>query len=383
MTTFHPDTLSALRDTPRVVVDQARLQANIAAVQAKAERRGVRLRPHVKTHKCPDIAALQLAAGAVGLTASKVDEALAFLASGAPSVTVAYPLLHAAKLDRLLAGVGRAELRVIADSMHGAQALAQAARRHGTTLAVLLKVDVGLHRCGLEPRDPRLVDLARFVGKSPGLKLAGVLSHAGHAYAARDAAEAWRMAREEAEAMALAKELLEDAGLPAREVSVGATPTVLAAPDFGPATEIRPGNYVFMDRTCVRLGLAQPEDCALFVAASVVSTNNRFAILDAGSKTLSSDTGAHGSGGPGGFGLAWPLEDDACQATPLAVEKLSEEHGFLRLDPEAGWSPRPGHTVRVLPNHACPVANLADKLLVVRPDGAHVFWNVAARGAVR
>ena len=368
-------------ETPRVVVDHARLSANIARMAGLARAAGVALRPHIKTHKCREIARLQLAAGAAGLTASKTDEALVFIEDGAPSLTVAYPVLDPRKLDRLLAAAREkgCDLRIIADSEPGAAALEAAAARHACNLPVLLKIDVGLHRCGLAPDHPGLLPLARRIAGSPSLRLAGLLSHAGHAYAARDAAGVREVAREENRLMNRVAGNLRAAGLEVREISVGSTPTVLACDAWDGITEIRPGNYVFMDRTPLRLGLATAADVSLWVLATVVSANADWLIVDAGSKVLSSDGGAQGTS-MDGHGLALPLDagDDLSQALP--VLRLSEEHGFVqRGDSRLGV----GDVLRILPNHSCPVANLAESLTVLHPDGGTDEWAVAARGRVR
>ncbi len=372
-------------DTPRLVLDRSRLAANIRNMQARAEAAGVALRPHIKTHKCVEIAIMQLEAGAAGVTTAKVDEALVFIKAGIPSLTLAYPLLRAKKLDRLLKAAKKRStgMRFVADSEAGVKALSAAAKRRTMELRVLLKIDVGLHRCGVAPDSADAVELAKLIASTPGLRFTGILSHAGQVYSATNAAEAEAVAQEEAHCMALAKERIEATGLPVREVSVGATPTVLATKDFGPATEIRPGNYVFLDSTCVRLGLAQYRDVALTVLASVVSKNDTYCILDCGSKTLSSDMGAHGGSNGHGFGQAWSLDDRDMAGQPLVVEKLSEEHGFLRRDPDSGWDPDLGERVRIVPNHSCPVANLAVKYLVLNEKGKSRKWSVAARALVR
>lgn len=175
--------------------------------------------------------------------------------------------------------------------------------------------------------------------------------------------------------MALAKKRLEDAGLRVPEVSIGSTPTVAATDDFSGVTEIRPGNYVFYDLTQYRLGVCNPGDLALFVMADVVSVNRDYAIVNAGSKSLSSDAGAHGTGGAG-FGLALPLDG----SEPFNVVKLSEEHGFLE---RKGRGVRVGQRVFIAPNHACPIANLFDELTAVDADGKTHAWPVSARGKVR
>ncbi len=364
-------------ETPAVLVDSARLAANIARVADIARRAGVALRPHVKTHKSLEIARMQLAAGACGLTCSKADEALVFIRGGAPSVTCAYPIADPRKLDRLLQAAGEAgcDLRLMADSRAVAVALSAAAIRNRRTVPVYLKIDVGLHRCGLAHDDPALPLLGAYVHEAPGLTLAGILSHAGQAYGANSAAGVRAVARTEASLMRSARDRLLAAGLPVAEVSVGSTPTVLASDDTEGVTEIRPGNYVFMDRTPLRLGLCEEHEVALTVLATVVGVNDRYALTDAGSKVLSSDGGAHGAPGSGGFGLAWP-EDGG---RPLPVARLSEEHGWLE---HGGDFPAVGSRVRILPNHACVVANLAECLFLTGEEEPRAL-TVDARGRTR
>jgi D-serine deaminase-like pyridoxal phosphate-dependent protein len=368
-------------ETPRVVVDHARLSANIRRVADLARAAGVAVRPHIKTHKCREIARLQLAAGATGLTASKTDEALVFIEDGAPSLTVAYPVLDPRKLDRLLktAREKGCDLRMLADSEQGATALAAAAERHGHDLPVFLKIDVGLHRCGLAPDDPRLLPLAQRIAGARHLRLAGILSHAGHAYGAKDAARVREIARDENRLMNAAAARVREAGLDVPEISVGSTPTVLAGDAWEGVTEIRPGNYVFMDRTPLRLGLAGLADMSLWVLATVVSANQDWLIVDAGSKVLSSDGGGHGSA-LDGHGLAFPLDAPEELPNALTVRKLSEEHGFVeRGDSKLGV----GDVLRILPNHTCPVANLCECLLVLEVGNAILNWEVSGRAKVK
>lgn len=362
-------------ETPAVLVDATRLAANIARVAAIGHRAGVAVRPHIKTHKSIEIARMQMLAGAVGITASKCDEALVFINAGLPSVTCAYPIADPRKLDRLLAGAEAAgcDLRLMADSEALVVALEDAAGRLGRIIPVYLKIDVGLHRCGLEVEAPALPLLATRIEAAPWLALAGILSHAGQAYGATDASGARAVAHDEAVLMRRAKARIEAAGVPVPEVSVGSTPTVLASDDYAGITEIRPGNYVFMDRTPIRLGLCAASETALTVLATVVAVNAQFIIVDAGSKVLSSDGGAHGALGAGGFGLAWPVRGGGS----LPVARLSEEHGWLERG-KANLSV--GDVVRILPNHACVVANLASVLLLVDAAGGAQPLRVDARG---
>lgn len=369
-------------ETPCVLVDYDVLLANIRWGQQLASGRQLALRPHIKTHKCLEIARLQVAEGAAGITASKTDEALVFIQDGVGSVTVAYPVLDAVKLDRLLeaAKAHRTDLRLMADSDPGIAAIEAAALRHGFDVSVYIKIDVGLHRCGLREDDPNLVALARRASSGGHVRLAGLLSHAGHAYGATTPQEVTAIAREECAILQRVRRRLEGQGVAVNEVSVGSTPTVLASDAYDGITEIRPGNYVFMDQTCVRLGLIQPQRIALSVMATVVSANTDYFIVDAGSKVLSSDAGAHGTGGSTGYGTAYPLEDYAGKTGGLTMVKLSEEHGFLR---RASAGLTLGSRVRITPNHACPVANLAEELVVLREGQEAQRWKVAARGRVR
>ncbi len=366
--------------TPAVVVDRPRLEANLRRIQAVATTNGVGLRPHIKTHKCLEIARLQLAGGAVGLTCSKPDEAAVFIADGAPSVTVAYPLVDAERPARLMALAREhgCALRFIVDGEVGVEAIGAAAAREGRETGVFVKIDVGLHRVGLAEDDPRLVPLARRVAGTRHLRFQGLLAHAGHAYGAGNAAGVRGVAREEAAILGRVRERLDAAGVAVAEVSVGSTPTALASDAYDGITEMRPGNYVFLDMTPVRLGLAGLDDVALHVLATIVSVNDDMAIIDAGSKVLSSDLGAHGSGA-GGYGVAFPGEGLLAAEDGLPVVRLSEEHGFVA---RLGKALAVGQRLRIVPNHSCPVANLADELIVSAPGAAPEVWRVAARGKV-
>lgn len=369
-------------ETPAVLVDRERLIANLDSMQALAREHRVALRPHVKTHKCLEIAQLQLDRGAVGLTASKVDEALTFLNAGVKSITVAYPIIDERKLERLIdrAQNSKTDLRVIVDSETGISALSSVVARFDIAVGVFLKIDVGFERCGITENDARLIPLVRSICANRGLRFTGLLSHAGHAYSASNREEIARIAAEECQTLNRIRLRLQDSGFAVPEVSVGSTPTVLASESYEGITEIRPGNYVFMDRTPVRLGLIALDRVALTVLTTVVSTNERYLITDAGSKVLSSDLGAHGTGAGSGYGLAFPLAFDRDISEGLRVAKLSEEHGFV--DRPTTEIPI-GTKLRIVPNHSCAVVNLADDLIVVSGGKEVARWRVAARGQVR
>ena len=377
---MHPVPLSQI-ETPAVLVDRDRLLRNIDRVQALANRYGVALRPHVKTHKCLEIARMQLERGAAGVTASKADEALVFIEAGVPSVTVAYPLVEEAKVRRLLAAAQACgtDLRVTVDSRLAVEVLARVASELRAIVGTFVEIDVGLRRCGLRENDPEIVELARFIGSSEGLRFAGLLSHAGHAYGAASTDEVAQIAAEECRILQPVRLTLEAAGIEVAEVSVGSTPTVLASEGYDGITEIRPGNYVFMDRTPLRLALASMEEIALTVLATVVSRNDDYCIIDAGSKVLTSDLGAHGTAGDGGYGVACALGESLATGTGLTIARLSEEHGF---SPRAEGDLPVGAKVRIVPNHACPIVNLAEEVVVVSAGSEVDRWRVAARGRV-
>ncbi len=379
----HLDALQSIQ-TPAVVVDRERLSHNLARVQKIAEENGLRLRPHIKTHKCIELARMQLDYGACGITAAKASEALVFIESGVSSVTVAYPVIDPCKARTLVkvAVASKCELRFIADNERTLEALGQAAAESDNAIGVFIKIDVGLGRVGLKPDAEELSSMAHAIAKTPKLEFRGLLSHAGQCYAANGRKEVRKIAESERRQLLMAQDRIEQSGLQVPELSVGSTPTVLAAENFEGLSEIRPGNYVFCDLTAVRLGVATLAEVALSVVTSVVSMNETYAIIDAGSKVLSSDLGPHGSSGVRGFGKAVPLEleiDNGASSSALSVERLSEEHGFVR---HGGVDIRVGDRLRVVPNHSCPVVNLADYLWIMNQDRTTDRWKVAAAGRV-
>ncbi len=363
-----PRLLEALA-TPAVVVDLDVLERNIARMAARARDAGVRLRPHAKTHKCPEIARLQRAAGAWGLSVAKVGEAEVFAAAGFDDLFVAFPVVGEDKGRRLLALADRVRIAVGTDSVEGARTLGRPFRDAGRTLDVVLKVDVGYGRVGVLP--DRAVEVARRIAGVPGLRLRGVFTHAGHGYLGETRAAVEEVARVEGECLAATAGQLRAAGLAVEEVSVGSTPTAARAMRSPGVTECRPGNYVFHDGSQVALGTCAVEDCALTILATVVSVPAADrAVVDAGSKTLSSDPLRPR---PGGYGQLLGRSS--------RIEKLSEEHGVVAV--ADGESFRVGERVRILPNHACVVANLHDCLVGVSGDRVEAVLEVAARGRVR
>ncbi len=345
-------------ETPALVVDLDRLRRNVEVMAARVAARGLSLRPHAKTHKCVEVARLQLAAGAAGLTVATLAEAEVFAAAGVDDLFVAYPVLPVgARAERLRRLLDRVRLSVGVDNAAGARAVAAAA---GRPVRVLVEVDSGQHRTGVDPAD--VVPLAEQCRRL-GLRVVGVFTHGGHAYAAPDAPSA--AAVDEGAALTAAAGHLRRAGFEVEVVSAGSTPTT-GAQRPGAVTEERPGTYVFGDRQQRALGGCAAEDLALTVAATVVSVRHGRFVVDAGSKALASDRppwlAGHGS---------------VPQLEGALVTTLSEHHGTVD---GAAALPEVGDVVHIVPNHACTAVNLFDEYVVVSGGDVVGRWPVAARG---
>jgi D-serine deaminase-like pyridoxal phosphate-dependent protein len=364
--------------TPQVLVDHQRLLANIERCQKLASDRGIRLRPHSKTHKSPIIARWQLDRGAIGICCAKVGEAEVMAAAGIADIRLAYPI-HPSNAPRLLALMERASISIVVDHAGIAREWADAMKRATRTLDVLVKVDVGFHRCGIDPDAPDALDFIRSVASMPGLRLRGLLSHAGQAYQAASPDELCLIARREVEILTMLGDRLSAAGIVVEEISVGATPTLRYSMLQPGVTELRPGNYVYFDRTQLSLRAATLGDCALTVLATVVSkpSVDRL-ILDCGSKTLTTDL-ARGFGPTPGYGVVVTADVGAIDET-LIIERLSEEHATVRVAERTALEP--GDRVRVLPNHACVVVNMVDEVLLVEGERVIDKLPIAARGRI-
>ena len=357
-------------DTPSMVVDEAIMHRNIAEMQALANSFGVALRPHIKTHKTPQIAMLQLAAGAVGITCAKLGEAEVMVAAGVEDVLLAYPAVGEIKIRRLLALIERARVIVALDSREAAQALSDALAAEDRVLDVYVEVDTGQHRAGV-PTGADAVRLGLDLARLPGLRLIGVMSHEGHANVQPpETIEAVALAA--GRALVETAEALRGHGVGIAVVSVGSTPAAAYTPTVPGVTEMRPGTYVFKDTTAFRYGFFGPDRCAARVLSTVVShaAPDR-GIVDAGSKTLALD---RSEGHPGhGYVVGHP---------GTVIHALSEEHGWLTIPPDdPGFAI--GERVEIIPNHICPSVNLMDDLFIVRDGHVTDVWPVAARGKIR
>ena len=344
-------------ETPCVVIDAARVEANLARAQAHATANGYALRPHIKTHKIPRFAQRQVELGAVGITAQKLGEAEVMADAGITDIFVPYNIMGASKLARLKALNARVTLSVTADSPDTVAGYAATFLGAKKPLTVLIECDTGGARCGVQSPAQALA-LARQISMSPGLRFGGLMT-----YPARvkfEAVDRW---------LGDAKALIEQAGIAVPVVTSGNSPDMWHTGDLT-VTERRPGTYIYYDRSQVAAGVASFDDCALTVLATVVSrpTPTRI-ILDSGSKSLSSDLF-----GMTGHGVLMGHED-------IVIAALSEEHGIIELPIASDW-PRVGERVRVVPNHCCVVSNLFDAVNLVDATGEIEKVPVAARGRV-
>jgi D-serine deaminase-like pyridoxal phosphate-dependent protein len=350
-------------ETPAVVVDLDRVDANIARMAAFMAERGVALRPHAKTHKSLEFGRRQLAAGAVGLTVATIGEAEVFVDGGIDDLFVAYPLLVAGrKAERLRELAERSTLAVGVDSAEGAAAIAAAVRGASRRPRILVEIDSGGRRTGLAP--DAAGELARRC-RDMGLDVAGVFSHAGHGYAGPDLRPA--AADDEVAALTVAAESLRAEGIEPVVVSAGSTPTAMLSAR-GAVTEERPGTYVFSDGIQATLAGEPLDGVALVVAATVVSPGaGRGFVIDAGAKILAKDVAPYLVGH--GTVLGWDAH----------VGRVNDHHGVIEL-PDGAPRPAIGEMVFVVPNHVCPVVNLVDEYLVTRQGRVVDRWPVDARG---
>jgi len=343
--------------TPCVLVSQSVLERNLAAMSELCRRHGVRLRPHIKTHNLPEIARRQFQAGAAGVTVATPLEAALAARHGVDDIFVAREVVDAVDLRGLLEVARAARVTVAVDSVPGAEAVAQVAAGQGMSIGVRIEVDVGGNRCGVRTTD-ELLALAQRVQALPALRFDGIFTHEGHVYGAADRAELARLATAAVHDLAAHAEALRRNGITVPEVSVGSSPSAKTAADFRGITEVRPGNYAFNDAMQVANGTATIADCALTVVATVISrpVPDR-AVLNVGSKAMGSDRGRNVSD-TGGYGLVIEPERQV-------LSRVYEEHGVI----DAPNSLRIGQRVRLVPSHACMVANLARTVALVDSRG--------------
>ena len=356
-------------ETPALLVDLDVMERNILRWQAAFDTAGVDFRPHIKTHKSPAIAACQLAAGAVGLAVAKVSEAEVFAAAGFRDISVAYPVVGISKWQRLAELARTCTLTVNVDSAMAARGLSDAAVAGGAVIHILLDINIGSNRTGIQPSDAEA--LGQLAMSLPGLQLEGITGYRSSTFAGAAGRSPDDVGREEGELLVQLAEHLRAAGLPIRTVAAGSTPTAHAAATVPGVTEVRAGTYVFGDRFMAGLGAHSEDEIALTVLCTVASRPlPERATIDGGTKTFSGDI--PGGALPGLQGYARALEIDAF------IEAMNEEHGMLRLAP--GVAPQVGDRLRLIPNHACTTVNLSDELIGIRDGHIVTVWPIEARG---
>jgi D-serine deaminase-like pyridoxal phosphate-dependent protein len=344
-------------DTPCAVVDLDVMENNLRRCQTYLNNHGLSLRPHIKTHKIPEFAQLQLKLGAKGINCQKLGEAEVMIDAGITDILLTYNILGRTKLDRLVGLAHRADMKVVADSAEVVAGLSDAMARAGLTLPVLVECDTGAERCGV-PTPARALELAQMIDRAPGLAFRGLMTYPAKNAAAKT--NAW---------LSEAAELCKRSGLAVETVSNGGTPDLYSAHEVTVATEHRAGTYIYSDRSLVETqNFGTFADCALTVQARVVSHSapDR-CVIDAGSKSLTSDLL-----GMQGYGRI--LEHPEWE-----IYGLSEEHGQVRA-PAGSEEPKIGERVTVVPNHVCVVANLHDRVYAARQGRIEAFYAVAARG---
>lgn len=343
-------------ETPVPVVDIDRMEANIARLQNYLDEHKIANRPHIKTHKIPEIAKMQMDAGAIGITCQKLSEAEVMADAGLDDIFIPYNIIGESKLKRLMALAARIKLSVTADSAYTIHGLSNAAQQAGVILATLVECDTGGHRCGAgSPQEA--AELARLIGSLPNLHFGGLMTYPTNEYL-DDFVRSTRA-------------LLKDDGLHIERVSGGGTQDVWQTHTHTELTEHRAGIYIYGDRLSIRSGAMNIDTCALKVFATVVSrpTPER-GILDAGSKTLSTDL--HGFDSYGHI----------CEYPEAKLYLLAEEHGYVDFS-ACARKPEIGERLSIIPNHCCMVSALFDEIVGVRGDQVEVTWQVAARCTVR
>ena len=345
-------------DTPAVLIDTAIVDRNIAACQNYFDSHGIALRPHIKTHKLPEFARRQIAAGAVGITCQKIGEAEIMAAAGCEDILITYNILGEAKLARLKRLAGEISLAVVADNDTVIDGLAATFAGAGPTLGVMVECETGAERCGVGDVSD-VVRLARRIADADGLEFRGLMTYPPPGNLARVQSFFTR-----------AKEACTSAGLDCPVISNGGSPDMWHVHEAPVVTEHRPGTYIYNDRKLITQGACRLEDCALTVLATVASTPapDR-AVIDAGSKVLTSDLS-----GLEHHGLVLDHPE-------LVIARLTEEHGVIRA-PSGATGLAVGDRVRIVPNHVCVVSNMLDTVVLHENGTVTGTTPVAARGRV-
>ena len=351
-------------DTPALLIDLAKMEANIETMANYFSTVNADLRPHVKTHKTPIIAHKQIAAGAIGVTCAKLGEAEAVIHAGIRDVLIANQIVGAQKIARLINLAKHSEIMVAVDNPQNIQAISEAAAAKGATIRMLIEVNIGMDRCGVESGKPTL-ELAEQIRRSPNLVFEGLMGYEGHTVAKPNRAERDTAAREAMQRLLDAKYYLEKQGIEVPIMSGGGTGTFNITGSIPEMTEVQAGSYVLMDSTYRNVeGIGEEFDCALSVLATVVSRPNPDRIIvDTGLKVLAKE-----------FGIPQPVG-----VTGVEMTGLSEEHGKMQVSDE-NVALKPGDKLEILPTHCCTTVNLHDRYYGIRNGIVESVWDITARG---
>ncbi len=358
-------------ETPALIIDLDIMERNLARAAGYASEHNLRLRPHTKTHKTPEIARMQLGGGAAGLTVAKVGEAEVMLRAEPADLLVAYPVIGQSKLRRLMEVARKTKVTVALDSLFAARQLSDAAREAQVTIGVLAEADVGLGRMGVDPGED-LLRLAQGIERLPRLALEGIAFYPGHI---RAMDEEGKQALEALVADVRGTlDLFRRSGVETHIVSGGSTPALYYSHLIPGMNEVRPGTYVFNDMNTVICGACELSDCAACLLLTVVSTARPGQmIIDGGSKTFSSDRLT----GSSEVSYGRFLEAPGC-----VLHKMNEEHGYVDTrKAECGFTV--GDRVHVIPNHICATVNMHDRMYGIRGDQVETIFTIEARGKLQ
>lgn len=354
--------------TPAMVIDEPTVERNLKRLADYAAKHNIGIRPHTKTHKSIRMAKRQLHYGAVGLTVAKVGEA-EVMAQAGDDLLLAYPALDPARSGRVAELAKRKTIRLALDTPGAVEILGAVAANAASTLGVLVDIDVGMHRTGLQSPAAAL-QLAQKVSKTPGLRLDGLFFYPGHAWATNQQDMAAQL-QPVAQILQETLDLWAKAGLEAKIVSGGSTPTAYYSHLIPQQTEIRPGTYIYNDTNCISVGACTLEDCAARIVCTVISDAvPGKCVLDAGTKTFTSDRNILNPDSGNGYIIEYPR---------AKIVRCSEEHGEVDLS-KCDCRPKLGERVTVVPNHICPAVNLQDVLFLRHADGSLEKLPVDARG---
>jgi D-serine deaminase-like pyridoxal phosphate-dependent protein len=365
--------------TPALLVDKVRLETNIKTMAEKAESNNVSLRPHIKTHKCIEIGKMQVNNGAAGITVATLGEALAFSNDGFDDITIAFPVAPD-KIPTIVELSSQITLNILVDHPAVVEHLDNSSKKDQSILNVLIKVDCGYHRCGVDPTSPSAMNLAKKIVEASHLDFAGILTHGGHSYFAKSVDEIQAVANQEQSTMASFAAALENESkeLTPRIVSIGSTPTMMKCDSIqDEITEIRPGNYVFFDYTQVALGVCDLENCAQSVLASVMGVYDDHIVVDAGALALSQDLGSTHINPDNGYGRILANYNTSIEHTGYKIKSLSQEHGKISVNPSSTLrGATHGDKIRIIPNHSCLTQYLYDKFYLVDNDEVIDAWKI-------